>query len=67
MLRTGLVSVLAVLLSMTAARAISWRAGTWETSLPSRPVAQWMGASKWVPTCSPVAMSFQYQAGPRSS
>ena len=26
-----------------------------------------MGASKCVPVCSPVLMSFQYQAGPRSS
>jgi len=33
----------------------------------SRPVTQCTGASKWVPTCSAVDMSFQYQAGPRSS
>src|SRR5215831_14733043 len=26
-----------------------------------------MGASKWVPVCSPVVKLFQYQAGPRSS
>ena len=32
-----------------------------------RPVTQWIGASKWVPVCSPVVMLFQYQAGPRSS
>jgi hypothetical protein len=31
------------------------------------PVIQWIGASKWVPVCSPVEMLFQYQAGPRSS
>src|SRR5437870_489149 len=51
---------------MTAG-AISRAAGTWDTSSPSRPVTQWHGASKWVPVCSPVVMSFQYQAGPRSS
>ena len=34
---------------------------------PSRPVTQWIGASKCVPVCSPVEMLFQYQAGPRSS
>jgi hypothetical protein len=26
-----------------------------------------IGASKWVPTCSPALKLFQYQAGPRSS
>ncbi len=41
--------------------------GTRATSSPSRPVTQCTGASKWVPECSPVLMSFQYQAGPRSS
>ena len=30
-------------------------------------MAQCTGASKWVPVCSPVLMSFQYHAGPRSS
>ncbi len=30
-------------------------------------MTQCTGASKWVPVCSPVLMSFQYQAGPRSS
>ena len=30
-------------------------------------MTQWIGASKWVPVCSPVEMLFQYQAGPRSS
>jgi hypothetical protein len=30
-------------------------------------VIQCTGASKWVPECSPVVKSFQYQAGPRSS
>src|ERR1035438_5102740 len=41
--------------------------GTCDTSAPSRPVTQCTGASKCVPVCSPVLMSFQYQAGPRSS
>jgi len=50
-----------------AAGAISRSTGTWETSAPSLPVTQCTGASKCVPVCSPVLMSFQYQAGPRSS
>ena len=33
----------------------------------SRPDTQWIGASKWVPVCSPMEMLFQYQAGPRPS
>src|SRR5690606_14398654 len=53
--------------SSTAAGATSRRAGTWDTSAPERPVIQWIGASKWVPVCSPVVKLFQYQAGPRSS
>jgi hypothetical protein len=53
--------------SSTAAAATSRRAGTCDTSSPSRPVTQWIGASKWVPVCSPVVKLFQYQAGPRSS
>ena len=53
--------------SRTAAGATSRPTGTCETSAPSRPVTQWIGASKWVPVCSPVEMLFQYQAGPRSS
>src|SRR5215467_5199510 len=53
--------------SSTTAGAISRPAGTWDTSSPSPPVTQWQGASKCVPVCSPVVMSFQYQAGPRSS
>jgi hypothetical protein len=53
--------------SSTAAGAIRRRAGTWETSAPSLPVTQWIGASKWVPVCSPVEMLFQYQAGPAAS
>jgi hypothetical protein len=53
--------------SSTTAGAISCRAGTCETSGSSRPVTQWIGASKWVPVCSPVEMLFQYQAGPASS
>src|SRR5215469_8356071 len=53
--------------SSTTAGAISLPGATWDTSSPSRPVTQWHGASKCVPVCSPVVMSFQYQAGPRSS
>ena len=53
--------------SSTTAGATRRLAGTWATSTPSRPVTQWIGASKWVPVCSPVEMLFQYQAGPRSS
>ena len=54
--------------SSTAAGAISWRAGTCDDiGRLSRPVTQWIGASKCVPVCSPVEMLFQYQAGPRSS
>ena len=53
--------------SSTAAGAISLVSGTCDTSWPSRPVTQCTGASKCVPVCSPVVMSFQYQAGPRSS
>ena len=33
----------------------------------SRPVIQWIGASKCVPVCSPKEKLFQYQPGPRSS
>ena len=53
--------------SSTAAGATSLATGTCDTSSPSRPVIQCTGASKWVPVCSLVEMSFQYQAGPRSS
>ena len=35
------------------------------SSLPA--VTQWIGASKWVPTCSPDSNPFHAQAGPRSS
>src|SRR5215468_6228782 len=56
-----------VVKSITAAGAISLVSGTCDTSWPSRPVTQCTGASKCVPVCSPVEMSFQYQAGPRSS
>ena len=52
--------------SSTAAGAISRRAGSCDTSAPSRPVIQWIGASRCVPVCSPVVMLFQYQAGPAS-
>ena len=33
----------------------------------SLPEIQWIGASKWVPVCSPQEKLFQYQAGPLSS
>ena len=36
-------------------------------SARSLPVIQCAGASKCVPVCSPQAMLFQYQPGPRSS
>src|SRR3954449_8719748 len=52
---------------MTAAGATSFEGGAEATSSPSRPVIQWIGASKWVPTCSPTVSVFQAQAGPRSS
>jgi hypothetical protein len=54
-------------MSITAAAATSVRSGACDTSSPSFPDTQWIGASRWVPVCSPVWMSFQYQAGPRSS
>src|ERR1700722_4384457 len=53
--------------SRTTAGAMRLVAGTAEMSSPSRPLIQCTGASKCVPVCSPVLMSFQYQAGPRSS
>jgi hypothetical protein len=53
--------------SSTAAGATNCPAGTCDTSGRSRPVTQWIGASKWVPVCSPVEMLFQYHAGPASS
>ena len=52
---------------MTTAGPTSRPGGTWLTSSWSWPVTQWMGASKWVPVCSPPSRAFQYQAGPRSS
>jgi len=33
----------------------------------SLPETQWIGASKWVPVCSPMRIVFQYHAGPLSS
>ena len=33
----------------------------------SLPETQWIGASKWVPVCSPHEKLFQYHSGPRSS
>ena len=53
--------------SMTTAGATNADTGTVATSALSCPVIQWIGASKWVPVCSPVWKLFQYQAGPRSS
>ena len=53
--------------SITAAGRTNAPAGTREMSARSLPVTQWLGASKWVPVCSPVRKLFQYQAGPRSS
>ena len=40
--------------SMTTAGPTSRPGGTWLTSSWSLPVTQWMGASKWVPVCSPL-------------
>src|SRR3954466_11885344 len=54
-------------LSITAHGATSLAAGTLATSSPSRPVTQWIGASKCVPTCSPTVSVLQAHAGPRSS
>jgi hypothetical protein len=33
------------------------------TSSPSRPLTQWIGASKCVPTCSPISSQYHAQAG----
>src|SRR5262245_6716098 len=52
---------------MTAHGATRRLGGALATSSPSRPVIQWIGASKWVPTCSPTVRVAQAQAGPRSS
>ena len=54
-------------ISMTTPGPMSPDTGIWSTVLLSRPVAQWAGASRWVPVCSPVSKEFQYQKGPRSS
>src|SRR4051812_23855618 len=55
--------------SRTQAGAIMSLAGMVSTALFGRslPVNQWIGASKWVPVCSPNVTLFQYQAGPRPS
>jgi hypothetical protein len=53
--------------SITAAALTRVPSGACDTFGPFRPVTQCTGASRWVPVCSPVWMSFQYQAGPRSS
>ena len=54
---------------MTQAGATKCCAGIVSTELfgRSRPEIQWMGASKWVPVCSPQEKLFQYQPGPRAS
>src|SRR4051812_5690040 len=54
---------------MTAAGATKFCTGIVSTELfgRSRPLIQWIGASKWVPVCSPHEKLFQYQPGPRSS
>src|SRR3954452_1630414 len=52
---------------MTAHGATSLDTGADATSSPSRPVIQWIGASKWVPTCSPTVNVDQAHAGPASS
>src|SRR3954453_14869969 len=52
---------------MTATGATSLEGATDATSSPSRPVIQWIGASKWVPTCSPTGRVAQAHAGPLSS
>src|ERR1700756_4457359 len=36
-------------------------------SLPSLPVTQWIGASTWVPTCSPIVSVYHAHAGPRAA
>ena len=40
---------------------------TCDTSVSFRPVTQWIGASRWVPVCSPVRDVVPVPAGPRSS
>ena len=54
-------------LSITQAGPMSCSGFTEATSLPSWPVTQWIGASRCVPTCSPIVSAYQAQAGPRSS
>src|SRR3954466_13622160 len=52
---------------MTTAGPTRRSGATLATSSPSRPVIQWIGASKWVPTCSPTVSSDHAHAGPASS
>ena len=54
-------------LSITTAGPTSRSAGTEATSSPSLPLIQWIGASKCVPTCSPISSQYHAHAGPRSS
>ena len=55
--------------SSTHASAMKFSTGMVSVALfgSSFPDTQWIGASKWVPVCSPHEKLFQYQAGPRSS
>src|SRR4051794_37227935 len=52
---------------MTTAGPTSRSGATDATSSPSRPVIQWIGASKWVPVCSPSSSTVHAHAGPASS
>jgi hypothetical protein len=56
-------------MSTTQAGAMKCAGGMVSTALlgKSLPETQWIGASKWVPVCSPMEKLFQYQAGPRPS
>ena len=54
---------------MTQAAAMKFVGAIVSTELLGRslPETQWIGASKWVPVCSPQLKLFQYQFAPRSS
>ena len=54
-------------LSIITAGPTSRCTGTEATSSLSLPLTQWIGASKCVPTCSPISSQYHAQAGPRSS
>ena len=55
--------------SITQAGAMKFCASIVSVVLLGRslPDTQWIGASKWVPVCSPQEKLFQYQAGPLAS